>query len=249
MFAALLATLLSCQEPAPAPAPAPASDIAVPAGKVVAAWDAKTAKAAIQQLTRSLKDAANLAQRSAALEPLAAGSSALLVKPLVRIVETEKSIVIQRRAAELLGNQPAEAANPALRKLLRHARVRGSGPVLAEIVGALARCGYDKSQWSDIGDLFEQSYAAEFLPVHIAVLDLAAAHKEVQALPLLLRNLDEPVPTDVDAAHNPPAEYWKARWTAWSTWRAKVQQALFAITGQRFGSAAEARAWLDKNPR
>ena len=80
-----------------------------------------------------------------------------------------------------------------------------------------------------------------------AMLELAKEHQEPKALPLLLRHLDEPTPANVDAADNPPKEYWEARWKSWSAWRAKVAEAVFAITGQRFSSAQEAKAWLAKN--
>ena len=66
---------------------------------------------------------------------------------------------------------------------------------------------------------------------------------------MLLRNLDEPGPTgDIHAGNNPPAEYWEARWKAWKAFRPKVQETLFALTGQRFTEAKEAHAWLQKNP-
>jgi hypothetical protein len=86
------------------------------------------------------------------------------------------------------------------------------------------------------------------VPLQEAILGLAAQHKEKQSIELLLDNIDEPVPQNVDAANNPPASYWEARWKAWKAWREKVKDALFALTGQRFGSAAEARVWLAKNP-
>jgi HEAT repeat protein len=249
MFAFLLATLFCIQEPAPAPKqPARPVDAAAPAPKKVETWDDRAAKAAVDGLAKALKTAQNLADRSAALEQLAGGANAQLVKPLVRLVETDKATTIQRRAVQLLANQPAAAAGPALLKLLDNLRVKTSAPVAAEVVRALSHCGYEAGCWDRLAALFEQSYATEFVPLHVAVLDVAIVHKEKLALPLLLRNLDEPVPSDVDAAHNPPAEYWKARWTSWSQWRDKVKEALFTITGQRFASAAEAKAWLDKNP-
>jgi hypothetical protein len=84
--------------------------------------------------------------------------------------------------------------------------------------------------------------------VQEAILELVIAHKETQALPMLLRNTDEPAPANVEAADNPPAEYWEARWKSWAVWKGKVKDALFELTGQRFTTAAEAQAWLKKNP-
>lgn len=247
MLDLLLATLISPQQPEAKPVPAQTIEAAAPR-QPATAWDDKKAKAALDELAKGQKAGGNLAQRLAALDAIAGGSNAQLVKPLVKIVETEKSIVVQKRAALLLGDQPPATANTALRKLLKHPKVVGAPAVTAQVVRSIADCGYTKAQWDEIEPLFERDYEPDNLVVHVAVLELATRHKEAKALPLLLRNLDEPVPHDVDAAHNPPAEYWKARWNAWAAWRDRVKEALLAITGQRFGSAAEAQAWLDKNP-
>jgi len=255
MLAALL-TLLTWQEPAPAPKPPDPPPAAEPAAappaaepaKPVVAWDDKTAKAAVDEWTQLTKTAANMAQKNRALDLFAGGSNKQLVKPLVQVVETEKLVVVRKRAAELLANQPQPDANAAIRKLLKNARVATSPPVMTELVRGLGRCGYDKAQWADIGDVFEREYQVERVPLQEAVLDLVIAQKETQALPMLLRNLDEPAPDSVDAGNNPPAEYWEARWKSWSAWKGKVKDALFAVTGQRFSTSVEAKAWLKKNP-
>lgn len=254
MFAALLFTALHFQEPtppAPAPQDKPAATPAAPVEppRVVEAWDDKVAKAAADELAKVLKGTPSMNEKNKALEALASGSNKLLLKPLATMVETDKSVVIRKRAAELIANQPAADANGTIRKLLKSPKVGGQPAVLAELVRALSRCGYQPAQWAEIGDLFEREYSAERVPLQEALLKLVETHKEARALPMLLRNLDEPVPSDEHAADNPPAEYWEARWKAWQAWREKVKDALFAITGQRFSTAAEAQAWLQKNPR
>ena len=258
MLAAVLTTLFACQDPAPPkpaepPAPAaeqqPAAPAEAPAAKPVEAWDDKTAKAALAEFQKLTKGSANMAQKNAALDLLAGGANKALVKPLAQVVETDKLVVVRKRAAELLGNQPAAQANPVIRRLLKNARIESVPAVCAEMVRALARCGYQKAHWQDVEDLFERDYAEDRVPIQDAVLDLVIATKEEQALPLLLRNLDEPAPANVDDPSNPPREYWEARWKAWSSWRAKVKEALFAITGQRFSTEAEAKAWLKANRR
>jgi len=252
MLAALLLGLFACQDPAPAPAPAPqepkpvAAPVAPP--KVVEAWDDRAAKAAVDAFAKVLKGTPSMNEKNKALETLATGSNKLLLKPLVLVVETDKSVVIRKRAAELIANQPAAEANLTIRKLLKSPKVGTQPAVMAELVRALSRCGYQTAHWSDIGDLFERDYGAERVPLQEALLQLVETHKEKQAVPMLLRNLDEPVPADPHAADNPPTEYWEARWKSWSVWRAKLKDALFALTGQRFSTAAEAKAWLQKNP-
>ncbi len=246
MLACLFAVVLVWQEPDPKPAPARAPD-AVPAPKVVEAWDDKVAKAAVDAFAAAMKGSPSMAQKNQALEGLAKGSNALLVKPLADVAEKDKSLVIQRRAAELLANQPVKAANPVIRKLLKSERLADKPSVVGDLVRALAKCGYDEKQWNDVAVLLERDYRPECIPLHEAVLELVTKHKERQALPMLLRNIDEPAPDNEHDASNPPKEYWEARWKSWSAWKGKVKDALFAITGQRFSTSAEAKTWLEAN--
>ena len=254
MLAWLLTSLFAAQDPAPpatgqdpgnaAPAVAAEGTTARPA----VAWDDEQAKAALDAFAKTLKGATSMATKSRALEALAEGTHASLVAPLAKLVETEKSIVLRKRAAELIANQPAAAASAAIEKLLAKPKVTEQSAVAAELVRGLSRCDYDSRQWKSLEPLFERDFTVERVPLQEAVLDLAMAKAEAAALPLLLRHLDEPVPSNVDHAENPPKEYWEARWKSWSVWRSKVKEAVFAITGQRFSTLPEAKAWLDRNP-
>lgn len=189
-----------------------------------------------------------MADKTRALDAVAGGSNSQLLKPLADLVEKDKSIVIKKRSAELIANQPEKEANATILKLLKSPRIASYPQVSAELVRGLARCGYDGKQWPQIADLLERDYSPDCIPLHEAVLELVTRHKERQSIQMLLRNLDEPVPANEHDASNPPKEYWEARWKSWSAWRGKVKDALFAITGQRFSTAAEAQAWLKKNP-
>lgn len=250
MLAALITSLLACQDPAP---PAPAGQDPKPAAvveppKPVEIWDDKVAKAAIDEFTKAMKGTPSMNERHKALDLFATGSHKLLLKPLAQVIETDKSVVIRKRAAELIANQPVADANAAILKLLDNPRVCAQLAVTAQLIRSLARCGYASAQWDKLENLFERDYAPERVQLQEAVLLLAEQHKERQALRLLLRNLDEPIPANVDDASNPPAEYWEARWKAWQAWRSKVKDALFAVTGQRFSTSQEAAEWLKKNP-
>lgn len=243
----MIAFALGWQDPAPnQPKPAAA---AAPTAASVRTWDDKVAKAAIDEFAKVMKGTPSMLDRSRALDQLAGGSNILLLKPLADVVEKDKSIVIRRRAVELIVNQPEKDANATLRSLLENTKVAATPQVCAQIVRGIAQCGYDSKQWAKIEPLFERSYTADCLSLHDAILELVTKHAERAALPLLLRNLDEPAPKDEHAQHNPPKEYWEARWKAWSSWKARVKNALFAITGQRFNTAAEAEAWLKNNPK
>lgn len=244
MLAVALTCLLAPQAPPPPVPPAPATQ----ATSAIEAWDDKTAKEALAEFQKLNQASANMAQKTRALDALAPGSHKSLVRPLAQLVENDKLIVIRKRAAELLANQPPAEANAAIRRLLKSSRVSSNPVLVGELIRGLSRCAYDKNQWNDIGDLFEREYHPDRAPIQEAILELVIAHKEKQAIPILLRNLDEPRPENVDDPNNPPAEYWEARWKSWAIWRSQVKEALFAITGQRFSTAAEARAWLKKNP-
>jgi hypothetical protein len=244
------------QDPAPSP-PAPAPEAAQAQATPRAepwkpepktSWDDRAAKSAIDEYTKSLKTAGSMADRSKALEALVGGSNKLLVRPLAQVVETDKSVVLKRRAAELLASQPADAAAPVLVRLVKSSKVDQHATVQGALIRSLAHCGYKPDHWQQLDSLFEQQYHVERVAVQEAILDLVAAHKEKQALDMLLRNLDEPIPENVDDASNPPKEYWEMRWKSWRVWRTKVKDALFAITGQRFSTAQEAKDWLKKNP-
>jgi hypothetical protein len=253
MLALLLAPLLAWQDPTPPvpagqPPAAGAPAAAAPAVPVVPIDD-KAAKAAADALVKAFKGSPSMAEKNRALEELAGSSNRLLVRPLAQVVETDKSLVIRKRAAELIANQPGKETAGVLRKLMKNPKVAQHQPVLAELVRSLAKAGYEPAHWAELADLFESTFEPEAVPVQEAILTLAEQHKEKQAIPLLLRHIDEPAPENPHAADNPPAEYWKARWESWKGWRTKVKDALFAITGQRFSTKAEAEAWLKKNPR
>ncbi|MCR9244325.1 MAG: HEAT repeat domain-containing protein [bacterium] len=263
MLSALLITLCCFQEPQPSAKP-PKPPVAGETAKgqttqkkaakkatkqvYVETWDDRRGRDAAKVLSKAFKGKkSSMRDRNKALEAIKAGSNKALVKPLGSIIEKDKSVVLRRRAATLLGNQPAKQANKVIHKLLRNGRVGSHPNIQADLIKSLARCGYESKQWKEIDGLFEQEYALERVPLQEAILDLVAQHKEKQAIPILLRNLDEPTPANVEAADNPPAEYWEARWKSWKSWRKKVKEALFTITGQRFSTAAEAKVWLEKN--
>lgn len=253
MLAALLTSLIAFQDPTPTPAPPASEQAAKPQApidppKPVETWDDRTAKAAADEFAKAIKGTPSMNVKNKALEALATGSNKLLLKPLAAVVETDKSVLIRKRAAELIANQPANEANATIRKLLKNPKVTTQYAVTAELVRALTRCGYQPAQWKEIDGLFEAEYHLDRVPVQEALLQLIETHKEKQAVDLLLRNLDEPSPKNVHAGENPPAEYWEARWKSWAVWRDKVKAVLFTLTGQRFSTADEAKAWLDKNP-
>lgn len=228
------------QEPQAAPAVADRS---------VAVWTDAQARTALADFRKAFgAKGARLVDRLAAVEALAGGSHKSLVRPLCDVVHTDEAVTVRKAAAQALADQPAKEGKPAVRRLLEDKNVTDSGPVAAVLVQSLAKLGYQPSDWKLLEDLFRANYDQEHVPLQQAVILLAKEQKEPQALDLLLAHLDEPVPANPDAPDNPPAEWWEMRWKAWRVWRGDIGEALFAITGQRFTTAAEARTWLKKNP-
>jgi len=213
-----------------------------------ATWPDRLAREKVKAFEKAVKPKkVSMADRKRALGELKGGVSRHLIKPLQKFIEKDSSIVLKREAVAMLAVQPDKPAKKAVLKLLDNARVTGNPQVQAGLIRALGETGYVTKDWKQIADVFESDYDNERIPVHEAILELVRDQKEKQAIPLLLNNMDEPNAQNVDAAENPPREYWKARWHAWAAWKAKVKEAMKAITGQDFADAGEARAWLKKN--
>lgn len=250
MLAIALVGLLIC--PIQAQKPAGQSDVQSSqesSTKSLETWPDKLTKAKLKAFQKAVKPKkVSMAVRKDALDQLVGGKNALMIKPLHKFIEKDRSVVLKKQAIEILADQQKERAHRSVLSLLKNARVTGTPQVYASLIRALSDTGYEPSDYKLIADVLENDYDTERVPIHEAILELVTKHKEQQALPMLLRNLDEPIPANVDAGDNPPKEYWKARWHSWAAWKGKVKEALFAVTGQRFSTRKEAEAWLRKNP-
>lgn len=246
MLALCLMTALAVQDPVETK-PADTKPVAQTAFET---WDDARTRTELAEFKKKTKGRrVPLATRAAAVEALAKGCNQKLVKPLATVVKTDKALTVRKTAAAALAHQPEKAARPAILKLLGDSSVKKAAPVVTELIGALDRCGYRSKDWDKIDNLFERDYGTDWVPTQRAILQLIKNHKETEAIDLLLRNLGEPIPANVDDPSNPPAEYWEKRWKAWQVWREDVKRALYAITGQRFSTPEEARAWIKKNGR
>ena len=235
--------LASAQEPVTASKPS--SRAAAPAIKALnpreAAATLATFKAANKDKDRSLT------KRLAAIEALGKGSHQKLIKPLQTAVKKERQLTVRRAAAKALGHQPEKPAHKVIVKLLKDREILREPQLTAELIGSLSTAGYRRGKdWDLVEGMFEKDFASSHVAKQRAIIELAKAHAEVDAVDLLIRHIDEPAPVDPEALDNPPAEYWKARWHAWQAWREPVSDALFTITGLRFSTQAEARARVRK---
>ncbi len=259
MFATLLVTGLLCQDPSPgrpAERTPPTQDVdsktpaKPPEPPATKRLDDATAKAAVDAWNKVRKAKnASLQQRLDALEPLTTGIHKSVVNPLRDAVRTEKAVTVRKLAAEGLGRQEPKDVRQALTFLLKDAEVTKDIPTTAALITALGDTAYVTADWPTLEKFFSREFTPDTVPLQKAVLGVVTKHKEKQAAKMLVDHLDEPQPVDVHDPSNPPAEYWKARWHCWSAWRADASEAMFAATGQRFGSGKEARAWLRENGR
>ncbi len=254
MLAIALLGLLFCQDPALPPSHGAgqekqAKSTQKSSSKALKTWPDKEAREKVKAFERQLRPKkVSMRVRKEALDSLAGGINLQLIKPIGKFIEKESSIVLKRQAIKMLSDQPEMSAHKTILKLLKKADLTSNPQVEAGLITALSRAGYVAKDWPSIKDVFESDYDNERIPVHEAVLKLVTEHKESQAIPMLLRNLEEPNPENVEIAENPPTAYWKARWHAWAVWKGQVKDALFTITGQRFSTAKEALSWLQKNP-
>lgn len=242
----LVAAVLLQGEAAPAAGAKPEAPVTTPPPTPAVAFSDAEAAQAVAQWKR-LPPKASLADRIAALDALVRGKHDSLVPVLEKIVRTDGSMAVRRKAAEALAWQPEKKARGAVVALLDDAGVGKAPELLEPLVNALARVGYTAKDWDRLEVIFRAGYAANRIGLQRAIITLAGEHKEKQALAVMLENFDEPMPKDVHGASNPPAEYWEARWKAWKGWRDDLKAAVQRITGQRFASAEEARAWLRSN--
>lgn len=245
MISSLLLSLAGLQPPA-VPQPGVSPPASVPTAVTASTFDDNQARAALAEW-KKLPAKATLAERLGAVEALTRGAHETLVPVLDKLVRSDPSLAVRKKAAEALGQQPAKKAYPAVTKLLDDAAVTKTTELVEPLVRALGELGYTDKDWPRLETLFRAGYGQDRVGLQRAIIALADKHKEKAAVPVLLENLDEPIPSDEHGADNPPAEYWEARWKAWAVWRDEIRAALLSITGQKFGSAAEARAWLKMN--
>jgi hypothetical protein len=236
----LLAACLFAQDP-DRPASQPAEILARP----VSEKEARDALARLQGKPKGEKP--TLAQRVEQIDALAAMQHKTLVRPLADLVRSEKATTARKAAAHALMNQASGDAHASVIALLGEDSVKDAPLIACVLVDGLAKQGYVSADWEPIEKLFERDFAPERAKLQISILKLAAKQKEKQAIKLLVAHLDEPIPSDVDGAANPPADYWEKRWKAWHGWHGEVSEALFAVTGQRFSTSKEAKVWLRAN--
>ncbi len=65
----------------------------------------------------------------------------------------------------------------------------------------------------------------------------------------MITQLQEPIPKNPNDPNNPPASYWKARYTLWQATEGWTRWVLKEVTGQEYRSMREWQAWYRKNEK
>jgi len=247
---AILSTGLICQDPEPAKGKGSGKAVQEAAANkdTLQTWDDKQAKAALEVFKKEYK-AKTLEQKLLALEKLRSGKHKMLIKPLTKVVKTERKFDACRiLAAELLGNQ--DNMRKRLLFLMKDSKLKRTPVVLAALIRAYSKGSYDSKDWKDFKQLFYKDIADRRYPkVQKAIVQMVGENKELGALDMLADSMEGPQPAWVDDPNNPPASYWEARWRNWEVWRLDAKESLLKITGQRFTTIKAAKAWVSKNRR
>jgi len=174
------------------------------------------------------------------------------IKELVALREGD----VQVLGAAILANIGGKEAGPPLFKHLKNKKLRKEKPrVTAALIAALGQLKYLKAQ-KEVESEYRAYANKEVMKAAIRFFGQTKC-KSLSIARSLAGDLDAPEPVDVDAAANPPASYWAARWESWLYVRRDVAWALKEITGQYFRPAddpnpsesAKALAYIKANAK
>ncbi len=259
-LAAFLAATSPCRAEDPPPAmgdPRPAADAppAAPTAEQPAApMKALTAAEAAPLLGR-LKDAlkAKTAEDAvAAVDALKGATHPDFEAALSRLLASPFSEAAAK-AAEAIGARADPKAVAKTAGVLWKGYLLSANAKRPEVKGAIfaalgaAKAPLDAKQYDEAESLWRLATCAEALTG--VALYFERFQTDKRPCRLLALWLDEPKATNVNDGTNPPASYWEARWKLWDKTKSAAVAALKAITGQRFDSTEEAKAWFKANPK
>ncbi len=211
----------------------------------------KEAKALLKAFQKNLSRGKKFpVLRREAIQSLVQKAHPSFVKPLVKLATRDKSKLVRAAALEALGRLNFPETRKALVKILsRRGLVKDPLAFLAAL-DAVNRLGYHPAFFRPLASLFQQAWDLKTPGVpQQKILRLFRKGKEKRAFRLLVDNLDEPRPADVDSPSNPPASWWEKRWKAWHFWKKDVKAALKEITGVEFDRADFYRKWARRKGR
>lgn len=239
------------QPPAPEPAPPPQEEPQAPDVRPPFPPPAERAEAAamVRDYRKNLQAARATPQvRLEVVQALIEKSHVSFVAPLAELGRKDPSKLVKAAAFKALGALNYPETRREIAKLLGEAALLEEPLALLGVLEAVERLGYEPAFFAPLESLFPKVFDKLEQPAAVQqkIIRLFGQGKEKRAFRLLLGNLEEPGPEDVDCPNNPPASYWEKRWKAWRSFKGDVREALRAITGVEFEKAALYKAWAKK---
>ncbi|MEW6072853.1 MAG: hypothetical protein AB1726_09725 [Planctomycetota bacterium] len=163
---------------------------------------------------------------------------------------------VQVLGVAIVANVGGEKAGPTLHQMFKNKALRKEKPrVAAALIAGMGQVRYEKVL-AEVEDEYRAYANREVMKAAIRYFGQTEC-KSLAVARMLAGDLDAPEPTDVDAASNPPASYWQARWEAWNFVKRDVAWALKRITGQDFrpaedpnpGDGAKALKYIEENAK
>ncbi|MBL8900247.1 MAG: hypothetical protein JNM84_21630 [Planctomycetes bacterium] len=233
-LSALLSSVLLAQQPAPAAKP----DEPPPP---LPALDDKEAAERVADFKRLYTKSADLGRRLEAVKKLSTHRSDRLAAELQKIVLADPNPIVRADAAKALGRQDGAKAKVGIAACLKGLQGEEQQVVLLALLDSLLFEAYDPAHYEILAPLFEKDATPP--AVQQRIVRLFGKGKEKRAFRLLVDNLNEPIPENVDDGANPPASYWEMRWKKWDVWRLDVAKALKELTSVEFKEKKFYKEW------
>jgi hypothetical protein len=233
-----LSALLSSFAPAQQPAPTPKADEPPPP---LPALDDKEAAERVADFKRLYTKSADLGRRIEAVKKLSTHRSERLAAELQKVVLADPNPIVRAEAAKSLGRQDGAKAKAGISACLKGLQGEEQQVVMLALLDSLLLEAYEPAYFEILEPLFEKE--ATQPAVQQRIVRLFGKGKEKRAFRLLVDNLNEPAPENVDDPANPPASYWEMRWKKWDVWRLDVAKALKELTGVEFKEKKFYREW------
>lgn len=235
-FALLLGGIAAAQQPPPAPAPK-AEEPPPP----LPVLDDKEAAERIADFKRAYTKSADLGRRLEGVKKIATHRNERFAIELQKITLADPNPIVRAEAAKALGRQDGPKAKVGIVACLKGLQAAEQQVVLLALLDALQHGAYDPAYFDVLAPLFDKESTQP--AVQQRIVRLFGKGQEKRAFRLLVDNLNEPIPENVDDPSNPPASYWEMRWKKWDVWRLDVAKALKDLTGVEFKEKKFYKEW------
>jgi len=181
------------------------------------------------------------AQRVTLLKGLAKGRSVEISKEIKKALK-DKDKSVRICAIRMLGTQRDDEAKKALAAVAKPGR-RIDVYAVSEAIRSLGYTGYDGKSYAQFQKLFYQHPNKD---IRRAVIGAVGRQKDPRAFSLLVSVLDQPNPTNPNAADAQPPSYWKSKYDEWILYKDDVIVAIAELSGRKFYNSETALDWAQE---